>query len=97
MPFKAQDRVVRIHAAAVVNDLDKGASGICDNDLDIRCTGVYGIFHEFFYHGGGPLDHFPRSNHVGDIFGQYSQFFCHSDVILSEAKNLYRISKNLVM
>ena len=67
MPLEAQHCVIRGHAAAVVDDLDERAAGIGNHDLHVRGAGVHRIFHEFLYYGGGPLDHFPRSNHVCNI------------------------------
>ena len=67
MALEAQDGVVRTHAAAVVYYLDEGAAGVKDNYLDVRGSGVHCILHEFLYHGGRPLHHLPRGNHVCDI------------------------------
>ena len=71
MPLEAQDGIVRGHAAAVVDDLDERAAGIGNHHFLIRGTGVHRILHEFLHDGSGPLDHFPRSNHIGDILRQY--------------------------
>ena len=69
MPLKAQDGVVRSHAAAVVNHLDKRAAGIGNDHLDVRRAGIHGVLHELFYHGSGALNHLSRRNHIGNIFG----------------------------
>ena len=67
--LEAQDGVVRGEAAAVVDDLDEGASGIADHHLHVRRAGVHGILHKFLHHGSGALDHLSRGDHIRDILG----------------------------
>ena len=68
VPLKAQDGIVGGHATSVVNDLDEGSAGVGHHHLHVGGAGIHGIFHELLHDGGGPLDDFPRRNHVGDIF-----------------------------
>ena len=72
--LETDDRVVRRHARAVVDDLDEGPSGIGNPDDDLAGSGVDGVFHQFFHDGGGPLDDLSRRDHVRDVLRQNPQF-----------------------
>ena len=69
MALEAQDGIVRGHAAAVVDDLDEGASGVRHGDGNLRRAGIHGVLHEFLHHGSGPLDDLSRGDHVRDVPG----------------------------
>ena len=55
-------------ARAVVHDLNRGSPRIQNRNMDVRCTCIQGIFHQFFDDGGRTLDNFARRNLVGDLF-----------------------------
>ena len=44
MSLEAEPRLLRSHAAAVVDHLDQGLARILDDDADRAGSGVYGIF-----------------------------------------------------
>src|SRR5579863_8606338 len=70
MALEGEQRVVVIHAAAIVNYADQAlAAGFRFNANRAR-AGVQRIFEQFFYDRSGTLDHFTGSYLVSDIFGQ---------------------------
>ena len=74
MPFETKDGIVRAHAAAVVDDLNEGPSGVRDHDVDLGRTGVQRILHQFLHDGSRPLDNLSGGDHIGDIARQDLQF-----------------------
>ena len=55
MPLKAEARVVKRHAFAVVGHLDERFAGILDDELDLGCAGIHGVFKQLLDHRGGSL------------------------------------------
>ena len=55
VPLEAEARVVKRHAFAVVGHLDERFAGILDDELDLGCAGIHGVFEQLFDHGGGSL------------------------------------------
>ena len=70
MALEGQSGIGFRHAVAIVDDLDGGASGIDHDDMDIPCTGVDSILHQFLDDRSRPLDDLTRSNLVGNGIGQ---------------------------
>ncbi len=50
VPLEGQQRVVAIHAVAVVGDADQLASAGLDFDTDARCAGIQRILKQLFHH-----------------------------------------------
>ena len=70
----AQERDARVlgrHAAAVVRDADERRAAAFYFDGDRLCTGVKGVFHQLLDDGGGTLDDLARSDHIGNVWGEY--------------------------
>ena len=65
MALEGQPGVGHGHAAAVVDDLQAGASGIDDDDVDGLCAGIDGILDEFLDDRGRALDDLAGGNLVG--------------------------------
>ena len=72
--LEAEHRVVRIHAAAVVDDLHQGAAGVQYHHGNLVRSGIHRIFQQFLHHRRRPLDHLARSDHVRHIPRKYPQF-----------------------
>ena len=77
MPLEAETRVIERHTLAVVDDLDEGAPGILDHELDLGGAGVDGVLQQLLDHGGGPLHHFAGRNLVRHRIGQQSDDVFH--------------------
>ena len=84
MPLKAQNGLVRIHSASVVDNLDERSSGIGHHHFDIRGAGIHRVLHQLFDNRRGSLDHLSGRYHIGYIFRKDLQFH-------------YNISKNLAI
>src|SRR5204863_1136585 len=63
-------RVPAAHPFAVVAHPNQGLAAVLDLDADPPGARVEGVFHELLHDGRRPLDHFPRSDLVGDLLGQ---------------------------
>ena len=63
-------RVPAAHPFAVVAHPNQGLAAVLDLDADRPGARVEGVFHELLHDGRRPLDHFPRSDLVGDLLGQ---------------------------
>ena len=70
MPLESHAGIGFAHALAVVDHLDQGFTGIVHNKPDLIGPRVYGIFQQFLYSAGRPLDHFAGRDLVGDVIGQ---------------------------
>ena len=57
-------RIVRRHAAAVVRDADERHAPVLDFYGDVLCTGVHGIFQQFFDDAAGAFHHFSGSDQI---------------------------------
>ena len=68
--LKSQAGIGLRHAAAVVNDLQRRASGIGDEHADIAGTGIDSILHQLLDDRGGALYHLASGNLVGDGIGK---------------------------
>ena len=64
----AQQRVVLIHAAAVVGDGDGLEPGLFDADGDLVGAGVDGVFDELLDDGGGAFDDLAGGDLIADVF-----------------------------
>ena len=64
VPLETEHRLIRRHAAAVVNDLDERASGVLYHHSHLIRPGIYGILHELLHHGRRSLHDLSRSYHV---------------------------------
>ena len=71
--LEAEHGVVRRHSAAVVDDLDERAAGICDDDGDFARAGVHCVLHQFLNHRRRPLDDLSGSYHIGNVAGKNLQ------------------------
>lgn len=72
MAFEAQECVVAIHAAPVVNYADKGDAAAAKAHLDAGRTSIEGIFDELLDDRGGALDYLARRDLACDDFGEES-------------------------
>src|SRR5580658_9894282 len=72
MALEGQQRVVVIHAAAVVDHADQALAARFRFNANRTRAGVQSVFKQFFHHGGGPLDHFSCRNFIGDGFRKYA-------------------------
>ena len=77
VPLEAETRVIERHALAVVDDLDEGAPGILDHELDLGGAGVDGVLQQLLDHGGGPLHYLAGRNLVRHRIGQQSDDVFH--------------------
>ncbi len=68
--FQAEERVVAVHAGAVVGDADEAASARLDDDVDAGGLRVEGVLDQLLDDAGRPFHHFARGDLVGDLFGQ---------------------------
>ena len=68
--FKRQACVGLTHPHPIINDLNQGAPGILQNNLNVACLGVDGIFHQFLDDVSGSLNDLASGNLVGDRVGQ---------------------------
>ena len=65
--LEGEQRVVAIHALAVVGHADQLASAAFDFDPDARGAGVQGILQQLLDYGGGTVDHLARGDLIGDL------------------------------
>ena len=74
MTLEGQHGIVAYHPAAVVGDLNDLLAARFDVNADASRTGVERVFEQFFHHRCRTLDHFARSNLVGNAFGEDVDF-----------------------
>ncbi len=65
MALQAHAGIRFAHTGAIIFYLDENTSCLFDQKSDRRCTGINGIFHEFFHHRRGSLYHFSCRNLIG--------------------------------
>ncbi len=70
--LKGQQRVVAVHAIAVIGDADQLAAAGFDFNADARGAGVERIFEQLFDHGGGAVNHFAGGDLVGHLVRENS-------------------------
>jgi hypothetical protein len=70
--LEAEQRVLAIHAAAVVGDGEKFVAAAVILDIDARRAGVEAVLDEFLEHGGRPFDHLAGRDLAGHGVGQQS-------------------------
>ena len=68
--LEGQQRVVAIHALAVVGDADELAAAGLDFDANAVGAGVERVFQQLLDDGGGPVDHFAGGDLVGHLVGK---------------------------
>ena len=68
--LEGEERIVAIHAVAVVGDADELAAAGFDFDADAIGAGVERVFEQFFDDGGGTIDHLTGSNLIGHLVGK---------------------------
>ena len=72
MPLEGQQRVVMNHPGAVVDDANHALAAGFDFDADRVGARVQGVFEQLLHDRSRPLDHFARSDAIGDCFRQYA-------------------------
>ena len=70
MAFQRQGHVLRIHAAAVIADLDPVEPAARQAHGDARRAGIQRVFDDFLERAGGSFDHFACGNAIDQMFGQ---------------------------
>jgi hypothetical protein len=68
--LEAEERIVAVHAHAVVDHPEARAPARADGDLDPGGAGIERILHQLLHHAGRALDDFARGHLAGDVFGQ---------------------------
>ena len=69
--LEAEPGVAIAHAAAVIDHLDKGASSILHDEVDLGCTGIHCVLQQFFDGTGWTVDHLAGGDLVGNAVRQY--------------------------
>ena len=72
MALEGQQRVVAVHALAVVGDADESAPACLDLDADAIGAGVQRVLQQFFDDRGRPVHHFAGGDLVGNLVGKYA-------------------------
>ena len=72
MALEGQQRVVAVHAVAVVGEPDELASARLHLDADAGCARVQSILQKFFHHRGGPVHHLAGGDLIGNLVGKYA-------------------------
>ena len=67
MPLEGQQRIVAVHAATVVTDLDQAAAAATQFYPDLASACVKGVLDQFLAYRGRPLDHLPGGDLVRDL------------------------------
>src|SRR3546814_695901 len=57
VPLDRERQRIRIHAAAIVADLDQGAAAVAQHHVDPAGTGIEGVLDQFLQCAGRPLHH----------------------------------------
>jgi hypothetical protein len=70
MALQRQGHVLRIHAAAVIADLDPVEPAARQAHGDARRAGIQRVFDDFLERAGGSFDHFACGNAIDQMFGQ---------------------------
>ena len=70
MALEGQQRIVAIHAVAVVGDANQLASARFNFDADAIGAGVERVLQQLFDDGGGPIHHLAGGNLIGDLVGK---------------------------
>ncbi len=70
MALECQERIVAIHALAVVGYADEFAAARFDFNADATCASVERVFEQLFYDGGGTVHHLTGSNLVCHLVGK---------------------------
>ena len=70
MALKGQQRVVAVHALAVVADADQLAPARLHLDANAVRACVQRIFQQLLHHGSGPVHHLAGGDLVGDLVGK---------------------------
>ena len=68
--LEGQQRVVAIHAVAVVGDADEPAPAGFDLDADAGGAGVERVLQQLLHHRGGPVHHLAGGDLVGNLVGK---------------------------
>ena len=66
----SEHKILRFHATAVVGDPDQFLATACCHDVDAGCTGVNGIFHQFFDNASRSFDNFAGCDPIDNIVGE---------------------------
>ena len=74
MTLEGETSIGLTHTTAVVNDLDRGTSGIDDDDMDSRRPSIDSILHQLLHHGGGALDYLTSCDLVGDAIREKTYY-----------------------
>ena len=72
--FQTEQGIIGIHAAAVIADADQAAARPFDFDADAFCSGINGVFHQFFYYGSGAFNDFACGDTVAQLLRHDSDF-----------------------
>src|SRR5580692_7878635 len=72
MALESQQRVVMIHAAAIVNHADQPLAARFRFDANGTRACIQSVFQQFLYDGRRTLDHFSRGNFISDCFRKYA-------------------------
>ena len=83
LPFQTEQRVVAVHAAAVVPHADQLAPAGGDGDVNPFRAGVDRVFDQFLDDGGGTLDDLPRRDFVRDVERQQFDVSVFRHAVLS--------------
>ena len=68
MAFDRQIELVALHALAIIADADQAAAAVTKCDIDLAGACIEGILGQFLDDARRALDHFARSDAVGDPF-----------------------------
>ena len=79
VPFEREQRIVAIHAGAVIDHANERNSAAPNQDVDLARAGVDAVLDQLLHDGSGPLHHFAGRHLAGDGFGQQSNT-AHGDV-----------------
>ena len=74
MPAKTGSSVFRRHSFAIVGDANPFPAAFLHVNRDLSGAGIEGVLHQFFDDRCRALDDFTRSNAIGDVVGERSNF-----------------------
>ena len=83
MAQKGRLGVLRLHAAAVVGNADKGHAAVLYLHRHVFRTGVNGVLHQLLDNGGRPLHHLAGGDQIGHM-GRKLYDFCHGFFLFSK-------------
>ena len=72
MALDGQGQLLRRNAGPIIGYLHQDPARRGDFHRYGFCTGIQGIFHQFFYHRGGTFDYFPGGDLAGNFRRQNS-------------------------